>query len=103
MMDLEQTSLLIRALLTLLSALITVFVIPWLKNKINAQKLNAIIKYTEIAVRCAEQIFTSDEWREKKNYVLQYITTKAAKVGIDMSVEDIDNLIEGIVNEVKRG
>lgn len=99
----EVISLIIKSLVLILSALITTVVIPYVKGKIGEDKYNEIKFYVEYAVRCAEQLYTPEQWAEKKEYVMAYITRKAQELGIDMTEEDINVLIEGIVNEVKKG
>lgn len=100
-MDNETINLLFKALISLLSILITGFLIPWLKNKIGEQKFAKIVEYTDLAIRTAEMIFTVEEWKEKKEYVLAYIIDKVKDVGIDLTAEDVNNLIESEVNRIK--
>ena len=100
-MNNEMITVIIKALVAVLSVLITSVVIPYIKGKIGENKYNEIKYYVEYAVRCAEQIYTPEQWQEKKAYVKEYIIRKANEFGIDMTEEDINVLIEGIVNEVK--
>lgn len=99
------TELLIKiaiAVFTIISALISAYVIPWIKANIGADKLAEIAYYTELAVRSAEQLFTPEEWAKKKEYVYTYISGLVSEYGLKLSPADIDILIEGIVNEVKK-
>lgn len=102
-MDNETLNMIIKTVVACVSVILTTFVIPWIKGKVNADKLAKIEEYTVLAVRCAEQIYTPEEWREKKDYVVAYVAKKAIKIGLYLTAEDINNLIEGIVNEVKKG
>ena len=81
--------------------MITSVVIPYIKEKIGENKYDTIKRYIIYAVRCAEQVYTPEQWQEKKAYVMAYISRKAEELGINMTAEDLDILIEGIVNEVK--
>lgn len=91
------------AVITIVVTLITSVLIPWIKSKITADQMAQLIKYTEIAVRCAEQIFPPEQWQEKKVWVMGYITdTMNDKFNLDLSYEDINTLVEGVVNEVKK-
>lgn len=101
--DAETLNTIIKAVITLVSVILTTFVVPLIKTKVEAEKLAKIEEYTRLAVRCAEQIFTEEEWLRKKEYVLNYISEKAEELGIDVSAADVENIIEGIVNEVKHG
>lgn len=100
-MNNEMVSVIVKAVVAVLSVLITSVVIPYIKGKTGENKYNEIKYYIEYAVRCAEQIYTPEQWQEKKAYVKEYIIRKANEFGIDMTEEDINILIEGVVNEVK--
>lgn len=102
-MTVDTLNTIVKAIAMLLSVLLTTVIIPWIKSKISAEKLLEIENYTRMAVRCAEQIFTPDEWKEKKAYVLDYISVKALDIGVEVTPEDIENIIEGCVNEIKKG
>lgn len=102
-MDQELLNVLLKGIIAVVSVLISSVIIPLIKCKVDAEKLAKIEQYTTLAVRCAEQIYTPDQWEAKKNYVLDYISAKAFDIGIKLTGEDINNLIEGIVNEVKKG
>lgn len=100
-MDNNTINMLIKAVITCITVILTTFVIPWIKSKIDADKMVKIEEYCELAVRCAEQIYTPDEWLKKKEYVMDYISRKAHEFGVELTIEDINNMIEGIVNSVK--
>lgn len=92
------------AIITLLVALITTFVIPWIKAKIGNDNLITLDRVCKMAVRCAEQIFATDEYAKKKEYVLNYITDYINQsTNLTLSSSDIEVLIESAVNEVKYG
>lgn len=92
----------IGAVITILVALITGFVIPWIKSKFNETQLKKLDYYLNLAVRCANQIYTPDEWMAKKEYVTWYISDKVNKeLRLTLTSKDIDVLIEGVVNQVK--
>lgn len=91
------------SVISIVSALITAFVIPYIKNKIGIEKLDQINYYAEKAVKCAEQIFTPDEWKEKKAYVMKFVYDICVKtLKIDISYEQLDTIVEGIVYQVKK-
>ncbi len=92
------------SVITILSALITTFVIPYIKSKISQQNLDKLIEYTKIAVRCAEQIYTPEQWKEKKQYVMDYLLDLVNnKLNINITENELDVIVEGIVNEIKHG
>lgn len=86
----------IQAVLTLAVALITAFVIPWLKNKIGAQNMDEFMRWVQIAVAAAEQLYESTDGDEKKAYVVNFLASKGFKV----DTEELDNAIESAVLEL---
>lgn len=100
-MDYESINIIVKSVAAIISVILTVFVVPWLKNKVSEDKLLKIKELCELAVRCAEQIYTPEQWKEKKEYVFAYICEKSEEINIHLSIEDVNNLIEGVVNEVK--
>ena len=98
-----QTNQVIQALLTLILAVISAYVIPWIKSRVNQEKLDKIQQYAEYAVRYAEQVYSTEQFKEKKEYVFNYILDKVNTIGIKMNEKDVDILVEGIVNLVKKG
>jgi hypothetical protein len=92
----------ILAIISICGALVTAYVIPFIKSKISSTELNKLFEYVKIAVRCAEQIYTVEQWQEKKEYVMNYVMNiMNEKLHIELSYDQIDTIVEGIVNEVK--
>ena len=83
----------ISAVIALISALVSAFLIPLLKTKIDANKLQTIKTYVEIGVKAAEQLYTATDGEEKKAYVINFL----AEHGIRFDVSTIDQLIEAAV------
>ena len=91
------------ALIALLSAVITGFIIPWLKSKIsiNNDKLSdnqrALLTLSiETAVKAAEQLFYSEEGEKKKAYVLSILRAQ----GFDVDSSALDAEVEKMVFDV---
>ena len=99
----ELATVALKCLITILATAITTVIIPYIRQQMGENKWKLLQEYTEYAVRCAEQIYTSDEWEEKKRYVYNYVLSKASDLGIGLDERDIDLLVEGIVNLVKKG
>lgn len=74
----------LQALIMLLSALVTAFVVPWLKTKLKAQQWDALVNVTRTAVYAAEQVYGSGWGRDKMRYAEEYITAKGYKVDVDL-------------------
>ena len=88
----------IEAIITLLVAVITAFVIPYIKSKLSADELAEIMKWVKIAVQAAEMIYKeSGMGKEKKKFVEDFLTEH----GIKVDIEQLDALIESAVLELK--
>lgn len=91
-------TLLFEGVLTILFALVTMYVIPWIKTKVSAEELAEIIKWVKIAVQAAEMIYKeSGMGEEKKAYVKTFLEDK----GIKYDERQIDSMIESAVLELK--
>ena len=88
----------ISAVITLIVAVITTFLIPYLKSKVDEMKFENIKTWVKVAVEAAEMIYTgTGRGEEKKAYVLNYLNSK----GYTIDPESINNLIESAVLELK--
>ena len=92
-------TLLFKGIITLLTAIITIFVIPWIRSKISAEELAEIIKWVKIAVQAAEMIYKESGMGPQKK---KYVETFLADLGISYDEKRIDNLIESAVLELKK-
>lgn len=77
-------------------AILTTFVIPWLKTKYTQNQLETWMRWVKIAVTAAEQIYTAEQWSEKKQYVVTYLKDQ----GIKYNEATINNMIEAAVLEL---
>lgn len=88
-----------NGLIALAAALLTAFVIPWIRSKTSAQDREDLLRWVEIAVAAAEQLFHATQGPEKKKYVVQFLAGK----GFTLSEEEINAAIEGAVLKLHRG
>lgn len=93
-------TMIFEGIITILIAVITIFVIPWLKSKVSSEDMAEIMKWVKIAVQAAEMIYKeSGMGRAKKNYVINFLN----QMNITYDEEKIDALIESAVLELKKG
>lgn len=91
------------AIFSILGILISTYLIPYIKSKMTAEDIDKFIAYAKIAVRCANQIFTPEQWEEKKQYVMDMVKVfMDDNLHIKLTDEQIHTIIEGLVNEVKK-
>lgn len=95
MVDLTQ---IIVAVLSLMLSLVSAFLIPYIKEKVTAEQLATIKLWVKVAVQAAEMLYVgSGRGEEKKKYVVEFLNSK----GFTLNTEEIDNLIEAAVLELK--
>ena len=72
--------------------------VPWIKGKVEAQKLEKIMDWVTIAVSAAEQIYNESGMGEKKKqYVLDFLEDK----GLTVDINSVDAMIEAAVYGLK--
>lgn len=93
----------ISAILALIAAIITAFVIPFIKTKLSEAQRKRIKEYVDVAVRAAEQLFPSVDGEkmgyEKLTYVKNMLEAKGITFDVDNVNDDIRAMIESAVNE----
>ena len=83
----------INAFIALFAALITAFVIPWIRRNTSEKDREELLKWVEIAVAAAQQLYHQLDGAQRKEYVRNYLSAK----GYDVSDKDVDNAIEAAV------
>ena len=86
----------IEIVVAVLSALVTTFLIPYIKKKLSAEKLAELQKWVGIAVEAAEQIYGGKTGEKKKEYVVSFLRSK----GIVFDTEEVNALIEAEVHKL---
>ena len=84
------------ALIGLLSTIITAFLAPYLKAKMDVEKLNKLGELTKRFVLAAEQLIGKGEGEKKKAKVQEWLQEK----GYDVSLDEVDSAIEAAVKEM---
>lgn len=100
-MNTEILNIIVRIVLAIVSVLITGYFIPYVKSKVDSTKYNDFLTMVEMCVEAANQLYTKEEWKEKKNYVFDLALKYTSAHGVDLSLNEIDALIEGFVIAIK--
>ena len=87
----------ILAVITLIGAVITRYLIPWIKEKTNEKQFEALKLLAKVGVYAAEQLFSTEQWKEKKQYVLDFLKQN----GYEVNAPAVDALIESLVRELR--
>lgn len=89
----------INAVIALIAALITAFVVPWIKRNTSAKDREELLKWVEIAVMAAQQLYYHKDGEMRKDYVLKFLAEK----GYDVSSAEVENAIEAAVLKLHQG
>lgn len=84
---------LFEIVISVISMIASCFLIPWLKEKFTAEKLERLVKLVKIAVEAAEQMYGSGEGQKKKEYVFSFLLSK----GIVFDKDEVETIIESSV------
>lgn len=76
--------------------IMSLVVIPAIKNKIGAQNMDEFLRWVDIAVAAAEQLYDMADGSRKKRYVVDYLALKGYKV----DTAELDMAIEAAVNRL---
>lgn len=87
----------ILAILALISALITRYVIPWIKGKVDERQYEAFCALIRTGVFAAEQLANTGKIQDKKQYVLQLLKENGYKVDDEV----VNAMIEAQVKQLK--
>lgn len=75
---------------------ITIFLVPYLKEKLGTERYDAVVDLIWKAVQAAEQLFGAGNGAQKKAYVVEYLEN----AGIDAAA--VDTEIEAAVLAVNK-
>lgn len=89
---------LIQAVITLISLVITGFIVPLLKRKLSNEKLDELKKWVSVAVKAAEQLYGSKTGKQKKEFVLSFLMDK----GIIFDAAEVATLLEAEVYKLTK-
>lgn len=98
-MELTDLTPIACAVLALVIAAVTTFLIPYIKRKTTKEQYTEIMSWVQIAVMAAEMIYRGvGRGEEKKQYVLDFLKGK----GFKLNTEELDVMIEAAVQDLKR-
>lgn len=93
----------LKIVVAVATALISVYVIPVLRQQLTSSKYQQLLDMVEVAVRAAEQtIQGSGMGAHKKDEVIYFVSAWMARHGIDITEEQLNNLIEAAVYQLKQ-
>lgn len=89
----------VEAVITLIIAVVTAFIIPFIKSKTTMQQQATLMALVRIAVSAAEQLYRgSGLGTQKKDYVISWLDAH----GLTVDPEKLDAMIESAVYELRK-
>ena len=89
---------LFNAVIALLMTLITTFFIPWLRRRTTAQDREELLKWVEIAVAAAQQLYHQLDGEARLDYALSILEQR----GFDVDDETVRSAVEAAVLKLHR-
>ena len=89
----------INAIIAILGALALKYLVPWLKARTTAAQREDLLKWVEIAVAAAQQLYYQSEGDVRLAYALQVLEEK----GFDVKDEAVLNAVEAAVLKLHQG
>ena len=84
------------AIIALIGAVVSVFIIPILKKNLSAQEMAELLKWAQIAVTAAQQLYHQMDGVARKQYVQEFLAAK----GYNINDAEVDATIEAAVLEL---
>jgi len=98
------TMILLKYVITICAVLITAYVLPYIKTLKDDARYAKVIEVVELAVRAAEQVIRDPKSGNiKKARVLKVVRKWLGEHNIDISEDEIDQIIESAVYAMKQG
>ena len=89
--------IIVKVIIPILGAILTYLIVPFIKSKTTKEQRENACFWVKIAVNAAEQVYKEKgQGKLKKEYVVAFLTSK----GIDITMEELDVLIEAAVKEL---
>ena len=97
----EVTSIILKIVVSIICALITGYLIPYLKTLRDDARWQRLINMVETAVEAAEQtVKEPGSGAEKKKMVLSFVSDWLTKQGIAVTEDELDKLVEAAVKKM---
>lgn len=97
------TFMILKIVISICAALVTVYVIPYLRTLRSDKRYSALIDMVRVAVLAAEQTITGEKQGSvKKETVVEFVRDWMQKQGLDITYEQLSQLIEAAVYSMKQ-
>ena len=98
----DVTFAILKIVVSICAALVTVYLIPYIKTLREDKRYAQALDIVQTAVRAAEQSLKNETGEFKKSEVLTYVCHWLEINGIKVEMEQLDKLIECAVYQMKQ-
>ena len=80
----------VKMLIELVAAVASLWLVPWLRAKLNAEQVSDMLRWVDIAVSAAEQLYDTTQGNIKKKYVMSFLEERGYRVDeneVDLAIE----------------
>lgn len=86
----------VNTVIALIAAIVSTFLIPWIRSKTTTQQREQLVAWVKIAVAAAEQMFKGYGRGEEKKYVLEFLSQN----GFSINEASVNVAIEAAVKQL---
>lgn len=99
----DVTFMILKIVVSVCAALVTVYVVPYLKTLRNDKRYAGMVDLIGLAVRAAEQTITeSGQGAVKKERVMEFVRGWLGDRGFDITYDQLSELVEAAVYQMKQ-
>ena len=91
-----------NAVIALVAACVSVFLIPWLKRKTDEQEREKLLFWVDIAVAAAQQLYHQAEGSKRLAYALEFLEDKGYTID-DSVIDTVEAAVLKLHEEMKHG
>ena len=99
----EVTFTILKIVVSVAAALVSAYLIPYIRARTAQATRDGISEMVEIAVSAAEQTIGAGQGKEKKEEVVAFVSRWLSEHGVKISGDQLDALIEAAVYRLKKG
>lgn len=88
-----EITIIAKILIELCAAIASLWLVPWIKAKLSAEQIADMLRWVEIAVSAAEQLYDATQGTIKKKYVVSFLEERGYRV----DEEELNLAIEAAV------
>lgn len=91
----------VKVVIMVVALIIARYLVPWLKQKIGAEKVAEVSMWAKQSVLMAEQVYKDWKGQDKKTFVTEYLKKILTAKNISLTDEQLNILIEAAVKQMK--